>query len=172
MAAAAALKTHLLRQSADDHHVRILRNREYPVVFQQDGAFAGKLLCNLVGVRRILFSLCCPGAYFFTSFSILPAALAISSSEISPALSAAFSFRAWIPVTVRAFPGPYPPSRLSPSPRGAPVGNDHPVKAPFLPENFVSRWRFHRHNTRSGGCRDAITVAGRAVFTTYSKALR
>ena len=55
MAAAAALKTHLLRQSADDHHVRILRNREYPVVFQQDGAFAGKLLCNLVGVRRILF---------------------------------------------------------------------------------------------------------------------
>ena len=50
MAAAAALEAHLLRQSADDHHVRVLRNREYPVVFQENSAFTGELFCDLVGV--------------------------------------------------------------------------------------------------------------------------
>ena len=53
----ALLAVFIVGQFIGDEFTQCVRSveRQYAVVFQQDGAFAGKLLCNLVGVRRILF---------------------------------------------------------------------------------------------------------------------
>ena len=135
MAAAAALEAHLLRQSADNHHVRILGNREYPVVFQQNRAFTGKLLGNFVGIRRILLFSVVRRVLFHQLFDYSGGLGDVGFRDFS-CLERCFQLPGVDSVAVRHFQVHARLHGLCQIRAGAPVGNDHPVKTPFLPENF------------------------------------